>query len=63
MDSACAWQRVLKCDAHGPHGNEVEMVTDGWHPDHRKIFGNYLAGSGFGLAKVAKFHSRIDGSG
>lgn len=28
-----------------------------------KIFGNYLAGSGFGPAKVAKFHSRIDGSG
>lgn len=23
----------LKCDGHG---NELEMVTDGWHPDHRK---------------------------
>lgn len=52
----------LKCDGHG--NDQVEMVvTDGWHPDHRKIFGNYLAGSGFGPAKVAKFHSRIDGSG
>lgn len=41
----------LKCDGHG--NDQVEMVTDGWHPDHRKIFGNYLAGSGFGPAKVA----------